>query len=743
MLPSENGRAVQVILILFAAVFTCLVSLAAGKLAFAVLKFRLSPRESLFLRFILGSSILSLLVFLLAAVRLAYTSVFLILGAAILASAAALRGRTKPARSTAVPAIWKVTLGMIYAAFGVLYLFNALPPETSSDGTAYHVALPARYLRDHGFSQFIPTLYTTLSQGLEMLFLFAFAFGRHSAAAMVHFAYLLLIPLGLWLIGDRRRMPCEALIAGILVFVSPIVGRTGTIAYVDVALAAVAIALFYLVEVWIDELRTGLIVAAGLLAGFCYSIKYTGITALAYVLAMIVWYQRGQPRRMARDAAIVSGCAFLVMAPWLLKNLITTTNPIAPFGNRLFPNPYFYPAAEDSLSVAMRDYGGVSYAEVPLELTIRGARLQGHLGPVFLLAPIALAALRNPLGRRLLIAALCMGAIYPLNIGTRFVIPALPFVALAMAIPLARAPYLGLAVVVLHAILSWPSMNTLYCDVGGWRLQGIPWRAALRITPEVDYIRRQQIDYDIGLSIEQNVPSSQFVFSYPTIQQSYHSRQVIVHYQSALGNRIRDALAAAMYDHLMPTRRYDIRTLPLRARRLRIVQTAGARTPYDFWSISEATILHQDVPVAERALVHASVNRWDAQLAIDGNPSTRWSTWQPRKQGMFFEIEFPQLVAFDRVTLDSPQGEPPANLRLEIIDDNGWILPVFGQVSIYTTPKDPSLPAAADRALKDYNVHWIVTHAADRETAEFDKDPLKWGVQSVTSLNGYTLYRVK
>ena len=31
----------------------------------------------------------------------------------------------------------------------------------------------------------------------------------------------------------------------------------------------------------------------------------------------------------------------------------------------------------------------------------------------------------------------------------------------------------------------------------------------------------------------------------------------------------------------------------------------------------------------------------------------------------------------------------------------------------------------------------------DRETAEFERDPGKWGFESVTSANGYTLYKVR
>ena len=44
------------------------------------------------------------------------------------------------------------------------------------------------YLREHGFHTITGNMYASLSEGLEMLFLYAFAFGKHSSAAMVHCA---------------------------------------------------------------------------------------------------------------------------------------------------------------------------------------------------------------------------------------------------------------------------------------------------------------------------------------------------------------------------------------------------------------------------------------------------------------------------------------------------------------------------------------------------------------------------
>ena len=142
---------------------------------------------------------------------------------------------------------------MLFAAFGIVYLVNALAPEMSPDGSAYHLPFVARYLRAHGFERISQNLYGNLSQGIELLFLPAVSLGGHSASAMVHFLFLLDLPLMMICYGRRFGFPLPALAAAFLVFASPVVGWDGTSAYVDVAAAAILFALFYLLSIWQDR----------------------------------------------------------------------------------------------------------------------------------------------------------------------------------------------------------------------------------------------------------------------------------------------------------------------------------------------------------------------------------------------------------------------------------------------------------------------------------------------------------
>jgi hypothetical protein len=181
----------QAVYIVFGALYTVACAAALGKLLLRSLGMHLDRSEDHLLGFVAGTPLLSMLVFAACALGLARKGLFIWLGVAILALAWR-RGVYKPLATSLprLPRLWTGILVAVFAVFGTLYLVNAMAPEWSPDGASYHLGLVARYLREHRFT-FVPTnMYANLSQGVEMLFLFAFAFGttRPRQWFTVHFS---------------------------------------------------------------------------------------------------------------------------------------------------------------------------------------------------------------------------------------------------------------------------------------------------------------------------------------------------------------------------------------------------------------------------------------------------------------------------------------------------------------------------------------------------------------------------
>src|SRR5262249_28584647 len=147
-----------------------------------------------------------------------------------------------------------------------------------------------------------------------------------------------------------------------------------------------------------------------------------------------------------------------------------------------------------------------SLAEVPLELTAKGGALGGFYGPIFLLMPLGLLALRRAQGRQLLLAALIFAAGYLNNRGTRFLLPAMPFITLAFGIAVERSKGILPFLVLAHAAASWPSNLKRYCSPYAWRLERTPVAAALRITNEEKYLSERFGSWAVARMIEDFTP---------------------------------------------------------------------------------------------------------------------------------------------------------------------------------------------------------------------------------------------
>ena len=523
---------------IFGAGFTVAVAMALGFLLLGCLRLQFHRTEAALFAFVSGSACLSLGVFFLCVVHQARPIAFAFLGAAAI-GCAIWQARKQPERAALpqMPAVWRALFGAVFLAFFVCYFINGLAPEVSPDGSGYHLGNVARYARNAGFAWDFHSIYASLSQGMEMLFLVAFSFGRHSAAALVEVAFQAVLPLLMVCYGRRFGFPRAAAFAAVLVYASPVVGIAGSSAYIDVSVATLLFAVFYLLQVWDEEKYTNLLLFIGLLVGFCYALKYTAVVVLPFAMVFVWW------RRAARRVPVLLLGAAILITPWVLRNWLWLGNPAAPFLNHWFPNPHWTDAMENSYLTGLAHYPKVkSYFDIPLQLTVIGGLVPGFLGPMFLLAPISLLALRQPQGRRLLLAGAVFAIPALFNTEVRFLIPSIPFLALAMGLALANSWGVLPVLAVFHAVISWPSVLSVYCDPNAWRIRGLPVRAALRLEPESHYIAAHIGDYGLKPAIEQAVPSGERIFSFAGRPAAYFDRDIIVGYESSLGAQVSQLL---------------------------------------------------------------------------------------------------------------------------------------------------------------------------------------------------------
>jgi hypothetical protein len=734
---------VPLLLLLFGAAFTSAVCLSLGGLLLG------DACRDPGVRFVSGGALLSLLVCALCGAGLVYPLVFL--GVGVVAIGAAVKvgsGWGRLAGGAPAPRLlWGIAFGM----FAVLYFANAMAPEISPDGSGYHLGLVSHYLREHGFVAVTDNLYAAMPGGMEMLFLFAFAFGRHSAAAMVHFAFFVALVWQVYSYARRRGFPIAGASAALIVFASPVAGIDGSSAYNDVAVAAIAFTLFHLLQIW-DEDRQGeapaplrMLAAIGLVAGFAFATKYTAWPAVAYALCFVVVKDRNA---LGRAVLPVAACAAVVMAPWLLKNWIYLHNPVAPFFNRQFPNPYVMAGFEDIYRRMMAIYQLKSRWEIPMQVTTYGL-LSGLLGPVFLLAPLGLVALRRKEGRQLWLAALVFSLNYFSNIAARFLIPPMPFVALALALALSAVPRLAIGVAMLSAVLSWPAIVGRYAHPYAWRLLRIPWKEALHIRPEESYLERRLEHYGVDRLIEQKTAPGSTVFTFVPIPEAYTSRHIRVEYQSASNQIAGKILWTAAAPEYAPTWRLRFRFPRQTLRGLRVVQTnRAARESEETWSIHEFRIYdgEHELPRAAGWRLTAQPYPWSVQDAFDNSLVTFWLCNEPLKPGQFVAVDFHGEQTADSVVLEAAPNQSAVRLKLEgrvggAADAGRWQLLAAAATS-GDAPRPFGLRRAVADELKRRGIDYLLVFDTDNGADDLRLNADLWGLRAVGDYKGARLYQL-
>lgn len=734
------GQALYILLGFFA---TVAVTFGIGQLILARCKVELFRQEQPAIAIVLGSAVWSFVVFLLAATRLVHKGVLIAIAAAILYYAwkkQCFRLAGESFQPLAKP--WKYALSLIGIVFGVLYVANAMAPEVSPDGVSYHLGLTARYYREHGFLPITTNMYANLSQAMEMLFLLPFAIGRHSAAAMMHMAFLWLLP---WLIlchGRRTGAINAGALAAILIFCSPVIGVDGISAYNDVATATAIFTVFYLVQLWKRQRRESLLICIGLAAGFAFALKYTAFLALPYALATIIYALHRDKKPWLTPALKVSAIASILILPWMIKNVLVVGNPVSPFLNSIFPNHFINIWFEKAYKLNMSTYGSENYWRLPIEVTRGGQRLGGLLGPVFLLLPLGLLGFRNRAARPLILAALLFTLPYPANIGTRFLIPAAPFWALSFGLLIETVPYVPITLALLHAALSWPDAIPLYSEKYVWSLHRIPWHHALRIKPEDDYLGRNIGSYAMAREIDKIIPAGKTIFAFDQMPEAYFKPKLVVGFQSAYGERIIDIFHSVQIPAYQPTGRTTFSFPAQQLQRLRLTQTANL--PNEKWSMAEFRVYSKERELSRSSewRLRASPNHWDVAMAFDNSPATRWSSWEGKRPGMFIEIEFPELQSVDKVMLEVSRDQTPGLMALE-----GWDL--YGnKYQLSNSPKESVIDPPegwrilATRAMMERGVDYFLITNTNHGYMDVMKNAKYWGMELITVKGYYRLYKL-
>ncbi|HXJ38164.1 MAG TPA: discoidin domain-containing protein, partial [Bryobacteraceae bacterium] len=442
-------------------------------------------------------------------------------------------------------------------------------------------------------------------------------------------------------------------------------------------------------------------------------------------------------------AVVFATIAGLPVLPWLAKNIVQFHNPVFPLMNRWFPNPFMYPMVEDEMRRITAHVGNVMWPQIPWQATT-GGLLGGIIGPVFLLAPIALLSLRRRGGRQALAAFACVMLPFAGNIGARFLIPALPFLGLGMAIALTHIPRFGSglagAVLVAHALLSWPPWIERWSAHYQWRIEEIEWRAALRITPEWEFLRTHWPDYERGLLLDRFVAPGEKVFSPNMGQMAYQRREVIGTSDSALGRRVFLTYLMPLATPLGSTWKRDLHFPEAMTRKIRLVATDAQDADM---RISEIRFFkgELEIPRNSKWRISASSNPWEAPLAFDNGAVSFWSSGTKTEPGMWIGVDFGETVGIDHIILEQNADQRWTSIQPEMPDGEKWRRERARYVGTELPPA-PDLRMATRDELRRLGIKWILMPDSQYGATDVRDHTAEWGVAQAGMANDFRLWKL-
>lgn len=219
-------------------------------------------------------------------------------------------------------------------------------PVHQYDSLVYHMALPQVYALRHGISAIQENMYSHFPQNAEMLFTFSLLLNSDILAQLMTWFSLALSLLWIYSLKGRFSEETVGLAAFLAVTHTSLWVLSSTTyieSFVTLWITAAVISLAKWSEAGALEKRAwSWAVLAGISAGTALGTKYyAGICVVFIFIAGLlrIFSEKEGPERKARflQLAACSGMMLILFAPWAVKNIVETGNPVFPFLCGVFP----------------------------------------------------------------------------------------------------------------------------------------------------------------------------------------------------------------------------------------------------------------------------------------------------------------------------------------------------------------------------------------------------------------------
>jgi len=229
--------------------------------------------------------------------------------------------------------------------FLLAHWFVALMPETSADGLAMHLAIPANIAANHLLTyQPARFLWSVMPMGADFTYSINYLLGGEYAAHLIDFTMLLTIEALLYFGMRRMASRGTAFLLMALFATTPLVQLVTGSLFVENLLTTMVLGMIAAVWSFGDRGEKRYLYLAAVLGGTALATKLGALPFVLLALPFAAWETVRHARALGRRPALVAALALLLLLcaalpPYTIAYFKTGGNPVFPFLNDKFQSP--------------------------------------------------------------------------------------------------------------------------------------------------------------------------------------------------------------------------------------------------------------------------------------------------------------------------------------------------------------------------------------------------------------------
>ncbi len=247
----------------------------------------------------------------------------------------------------------KIFISFIFIAIA-LTLLGASTPPFFYDALSYHLAVPQKYLANHGFC-FLPLNYfSNFPLNLGMLFTLGMSLSGGLLAKLLSWMYAPLTALAVYSFSKSFWEKRIGILSAAILISVPGIMILSTLTSIDLAVTFYSFMSLYSILYWFKFPQKRWFIFSGIFCGIAIGTKYTAILVSFLTLELILFIHLYFIKKKSflnglKYCILFAFIVFLCFSPWLIKNIIYTNNPLYPFSYSIL----------ESSSTEINDYSRV------------------------------------------------------------------------------------------------------------------------------------------------------------------------------------------------------------------------------------------------------------------------------------------------------------------------------------------------------------------------------------------------